>query len=179
MRSSGTGQAPSWAFLRTTSETSSSRRSTGTRFPSLSRRRTGMARPSRSRSWSRERWSTRPLQRAAERGGQARNHRICRRAGLGQAYRHVSAARLAYLPPALLGHAYPHDLLPQRRGTRAGKATAGGTSRRRGVQPDGRVSVGQARGLRRTSLPHVRHSCDEERTRWTRSWTPTGTSSGT
>ena len=62
--------------------------------------------------------------------GQREGHRSCLRLpggkGVGQAHRQLQAARLAYLPAALLGRADSHDLLPEmRHRAGAGKRPAG------------------------------------------------------
>ena len=121
------------------------------------------------------------VHRAPRGGGQAGDRRVARLARPRRARRQLPAARLAALPPALLGLPDPDRLLRGLRdGAGAGRGPAGPAARGRGVPA--------RRAARRWPLP--RTGCTPparsaaarrtaRRTRWTRSSTRPGTSSAT
>ena len=182
-RSSGTAPALSWACRPTTNATSSSRRSSGCECPVV------IAPPD---------WDGEPLEEAytdpgtmvnsgqfdgmSNEDGKRADHRLRRKAGLGPAHDHVPPARLADLAAALLGHADPDDLLRDGRH----RAGAGGPDLPV-VLPDdaeflptGESPLARHEGFVNTTCPKCgRPRRSARRTRWTRSWTPTGTSCAT
>ena len=89
----------------------------------------------------------RPVRRHERRGRQGRDHRLARRAGPRSPLDQLSPARLAALPPALLGLPDPRPLLRQLRDRpRAGVRPACAAAGRRGLRAAGPVA---ARGRRR------------------------------
>ena len=126
--------------------------------------------------------------RAAGRAEQGRRDRgrspaILAAQGPGTGRGQLPAARLAAVPAAVLGHADPDRVLRRlRRGSGAGRPAAGGAARpaRPGPGAQGGLAAGGGRGLGRT--PSARSAAARPGgtpTRWTRSWTPRGTSCAT
>ena len=179
------GTARSWRCRRTTSATSTSPGAfdlpvrvvveTGEDGPGATgrrddrRRRTGQQRAAR-------RADARPSDRADRR-------RSCDERGAGRRGGELSAARLADLAAALLGHADPdHPLPDRRRGRRARRPAAGDACRRPRAGPaaEGQLAAGRGRRLGERRLPAVRRAGRRATpTRWTRSSTRPGTSCAT
>ncbi|CAA9245604.1 MAG: Leucyl-tRNA synthetase, partial [uncultured Corynebacteriales bacterium] len=110
------------------------------------RRRAGQLRP-----------AGRPAQGGRHRGHRGRAGGEGRRARLAE----LPAARLAGLPPALLGRADPDRALPRRRrGPGAGRAAAGAAAgaARRGPGAQGRLAAGRRHRLGAHDLPALRWS---------------------
>ena len=151
-------RARSWPCPPTTSATSRSRSGSGCRSGGSSPRPTSTPTP---------RWTTafiahaageragqqRPLRRpAGRRGRQGDRRRSWPRRGQRRAEGHVSPARLADQPPALLGHADPGHLLPDRRDRPgARRPAAGPAARDRRLQGQRRQPAEPRRGVRATS----------------------------
>ena len=102
----------------------------------------------------------RPVRRPAiRRGASARSPPGWPSRARAQPTRHLPPARLADLPPALLGAADPDHLLPHgRHRARARGRPAGGAARRRGLPPDRhrQVAAGVGRVVRQHHLPDLR-----------------------
>ena len=103
--------------------------------------------------------------------------------GRGQGRGQLPAARLAAVPPAVLGLPDPDRALSGvRRGRRTRRPAAGGAARsaRRRPEAQGRLAAGGGRRVGQRRLPLVRrpgHAATP--TRWTPSWTRRGTSCAT
>ena len=92
-------------------------------------------------------------------GAHRRPHRGQR---LGSSHRLLQAAGLAHLPPAVLGHSHTHAVLRQlRRGSRAGRGTAGASAGGRPVPAHRRVSPEIPRAVPERCLPLLRRARPE------------------
>ena len=102
------------------------------------------------------------------------------REGIGHAVGELPAARLAGLPPALLGLPDPDRLLRRaRHGSGARGPAAGRAAGGRGLPAQGSLSAGRGRGLGQHDLPECGGRPAARPTRWTRSSTRAGTSCAT
>ena len=121
----------------------------------------------------------RPLRRPVGRRGWGGHRRLAGRDRSRGAEGHLSIARLARQPPALLGHADPGHLLRGRR-HRAGarRPAAGPAARDRRLPRQRRQPAQPRRRVRQRHVPRVRPARRAARpTRWTRSSTRRGTGS--
>ena len=101
--------------------------------------------------------------------------------GKGRARRDVPPPRLADLPPALLGDPYPHNLLRRAAArSRSPRRTCPSCSPR---TPSSCRRASRRSSSTRTSTTRCARAAAARprarRTRWTRSWTPRGTGTGT
>ena len=104
---------------------------------------------------------TRLAGRAADRRGQAHDHRLPGGAGERPRRGQLPAARLAAVPAAVLGLPDPgHPLPGRRRGRRTGGPAARRTAGAEGRRPEaqGRLAAGGRRGLGQRRVPEVRRA---------------------
>ncbi len=182
--SASTARAPSWACQRTTSATSSSRADTSLPIVTVVRPADG---PAADPATLTEAVSndgvlvaSGPLRRPAERRGAVADDRRGGDARHRRRHRPVPAEGLGHLAPALLGHADSDHLLRRvRPGAGARRGSARGAAEDRRVHRTRRLAARARAGVRQRRLSGVRRSRRGARpTRWTRSWTRRGTSTG-
>ena len=98
-----------------------------------------------------------PLHRHVRRRGQGRDHRLARPGRSRPPLDQLPPARLAALPPALLGLPDPDPLLRQLRdGAGPRGPAAGGAPRHRGLRAAGEGAAGRRRGLGEHDVPELR-----------------------
>ena len=121
--------------------------------PPRRRRRRGAAVPRR-----RSAGQLRPgVRRPAQPRGAGEDRRLARPRGQGPPLDQLPPARLAAVPPALLGLPDPDRLLRHaRHGPGAGGRPAGDPARRRGLRAAGQVAAGRGRGLGQHRVPDLR-----------------------
>ena len=121
------------------------------------------------------------LRRQPEPRGARADRRLARRPGPRAPLDQLPPARLAAVPPALLGLPDPdHPLRALRARAGAGGPAAGGAARRARLRAQGPLAAGRGRGLGQRRLPELRRRRRSARpTRWTPSSTPPGTSCAT